>query len=302
MVKMHADEVEVDLPLVRRLLAAQFPQWAGLPLEPVRPLGTDNALFRLGDEMVVRLPRRKRSSQTLEKELQWLPRLAPQLPVAIPVPKMEGRPAEGYPFPWSVYSWLPGENAIVEPVTDLDQLAIDLARFLAAFESIDPTAGPPPGEHNVFRGVPLRRRDEMTRTAITSLGRAIDADAVTAAWEAALRVPEWERSPVWIHGDLDRRNILVEQGRLCAVLDFGCLGVGDPACDVMAAWKLLSTKAREVFRAEFSIDESTWRRSRGWALSQALMALSYYTEETNPILVREAERWMTELFADRVST
>lgn len=301
MPRMHADEVDVDISVVFRLLTRQFPQWAGLPLKPVRPLGTDNALFRLGDEMVVRLPRRQRTSETLEKELQWLPTLAPHLPLAIPIPQGKGTPAEGYPFPWSVYTWLKGENATVEPVTDLQQLAIDLARFLAAFERVDAAGGPTPGEHNFFRGVPLRRRDEMTRTAIASLGRAIDSEAVTAAWEAALRAPEWGRSPVWIHGDLDRRNILVEQGRLCGVIDFGCLGVGDPACDVMAAWKLLSPAARAIFRTALSVDEATWRRSRGWALSQALMALSYYSEETNPILVLEAQRWMTEILGDRGS-
>lgn len=246
MPRMHADEVDVDISVVFRLLTRQFPQWAGLPLKPVRPLGTDNALFRLGDEMVVRLPRRQRTSETLEKELQWLPTLAPHLPLAIPIPQGKGTPAEGYPFPWSVYTSVKGENATVEPVTDLHQLAMDLARFLAAFERVDAAGGPTPGEHNFFRGVPLRRRDEMTRTAIACLGRAIDSEAVTAAWEAALRAPEWGRSPVWIHGDLDRRNILVEQGRLCGVIDFGCLGVGDPACDVMAAWKLLSPEARHL--------------------------------------------------------
>jgi len=301
MARMHADEVDLDIPLVSRLLAAQFPQWAGLPIQPVQPLGTDNALFRLGDEMVVRMPRRKRTTQTLEKELQWLPILAAQLPVAIPIPKAEGMPGEGYPFPWSIYTWLKGENAAVERVTDLRQLATDLTQFLAALQRIDATGGPSPGAHNFFRGVPLRRRDEMTRTAIASLGRAIDRDAVTAAWEAALGAPEWTRSPVWVHGDLDRRNILITQGRLCGIIDFGCLGVGDPACDVMAAWKLLSADARPIFRTALSVDEATWMRSRGWALSQALMALSYYSEETNPILVREAQRWVTEILADRFS-
>jgi len=299
MARMHADEVDVDIPLVSWLLAAQFPQWASLPIKPVEPLGTDNALFRLGDEMVVRLPRRKQTTQTLEKELRWLPILAAQLPLPIPIPKVEGTPAEGYPFRWSVYRWLKGENATVELVTDLKQLAIDLAQFLAALQRIEPAGGPLPGGHNFFRGVPLRRRDEVTRTAIASLGRAIDRDAVTAAWEAALRAPEWEGSPVWVHGDLDRRNILIRRGRLCGIIDFGCLGVGDPACDGMAAWKLLSAETRDIFRTALSVNEATWLRSRGWALSQALMALSYYTKETNPTLVLEAQRWMTETLADR---
>jgi aminoglycoside phosphotransferase (APT) family kinase protein len=301
MMKMHADEVDIDILLVRRLLAAQFPRWASLPIQPLQPLGTDNAIYRLGNEMVVRLPRRERPGQTLEKELEWLPRLAPHLPFAIPFPKVKGTPAEGYPFSWSVYTWLKGENAINQVVTDWKQLAVDLAHFIVALQSVDPTGGPLPGAHNFFRGVPLRARDAVTRTAIKTLGQTIDEDAVTAAWEAGLRAPEWDRPPVWVHGDLDRQNILLKQGRLCAVIDFGGLGVGDPACDVMAAWKLFSSSTRDIFRAELSVDDSTWMRSRGWALYQAVMALSYYSEETNPTLVREAHRWIKELLADSVS-
>jgi aminoglycoside phosphotransferase (APT) family kinase protein len=301
MTKMHADEVDIDTPLVRRLLAAQFPQWASLPIQPIRLLGTDNAIYRLGNEMVVRLPRRERPSQTLEKELEWLPRLAAHLPFAIPLPKVKGTPAEGYPFSWSVYTWLKGENAYNHVVTDLNQLAVDLAHFIAALQRVNPTGGPLPGAHNFFRGVPLRERDAVTRTAIKTLNQTIDVEAVTGVWEAALRAPQWDLPPVWVHGDLDRQNVLVEQGRLCAVIDFGGLAVGDPACDVMAAWKLFSSSSRDIFRAELSVDESTWMRSRGWAIYQALMALSYYTKETNPTLVREAHRWITETVADSVS-
>src|SRR5437899_1432011 len=183
--KMHADEVDIDVALVRRLLAGQFPQWADLSVEPVLPMGTDNALYRLGDEMVVRLPRTERTCRTLEKERRWLPRLAPLLPLAVPVPLAEGMPAEDYPWKWSVYRWLEGENATVEPITDLSQLANDLAQFVAALQRIDPTGGPSPGEHNFFRGAPLAGRDEATRAAIASLARAIDGGAVTTAWEAA---------------------------------------------------------------------------------------------------------------------
>jgi aminoglycoside phosphotransferase (APT) family kinase protein len=295
--KMHADEVDTDAALVGRLLAEQFPHWADLPIEPVRPFGTDNALYRLGDDMVVRLPRRERTSGTLEKERLWLPRLAPLLPLAVPVPLAEGLPAEGYPFPWSVYGWLTGENATIERITDRSQLATDLAQFVAALQRIDPTGGPAPGEHNFFRGVPLGMRDEGTRAAIASLSGRIDAGAVTVAWDEALQAPEWERPPVWIHGDLDARNLLVEEGRLSGVIDWGGLGVGDPACDVMIAWKVLSADTRDIFRTALSVDEATWARSRGWALSQALIALSYYTLETNPVLVREAHRWLAEVLA-----
>jgi aminoglycoside phosphotransferase (APT) family kinase protein len=296
---MHADEVDTDEALVRRLLAEQFPQWADLSIEPVRPLGTDNANYRLGEDMLVRLPRRERTSRTLEKERRWLPRLAPHLPLAVPLPLAEGLPAEGYSFVWSVYTWLTGENATSERIGDLSQLATDLAQFIAAMQRIDPTGGPSPGEHNFFRGEPLARRDAETRAAIASLDGEIDVDAVTAAWDEALRAPEWPRSPVWIHGDLDSRNLLVEDGRLSAVIDFGSAGVGDPACDVMVAWKILSADTRDIFRTALSIDEATWARSRGWALSQALMALSYYTLETNAALVHEAQRWTAEVLADR---
>jgi aminoglycoside phosphotransferase (APT) family kinase protein len=297
--RMHADEVDIDAALVGRLVAAQFPQWADLPIEPVSDWGTDNALYRIGDDMVVRAPRIRRATVALEKELEWLPRLAPLLPLAIPVPLAVGEPAEGYPFAWSIYTWLGGETATVERIADPARAATDLAQLIAALQRVDPTNGPQPGEHNVFRGVPLAMRDESTRGAIASLGGRIDAGTVTAAWEAALGAPEWRRPSVWIHGDLDTRNLLVEDGRLSAVIDFGCLGVGDPACDVMVAWKLLSAKTRDIFRAELSVDDATWARARGWALSQAVIALAYYTEETNPVLVQEAQRWMTEVLADR---
>lgn len=299
---MHVDEVDTDASLVRRLLAAQFPQWADIPIQPVAPAGTDNAIYRLGDAMAVRLPRIHWATGQVDKEQRWLPRLAPLLPIAIPVPLGQGEPAEGYPYAWSVYTWLKGETATDERIADLGQAATDLAQFVAALQRVDPTEGPPPGEHNSFRGVPLATRDEETRAAITSLGGTIDVGAVTAAWEAALQAPAWQHAPVWIHGDLDPRNLLVEQGRLSAVIDFGCLGVGDPACDVSAVWKVLSANTRDIFRAALSVDDATWARSRGWALSQALMALPYYTLETNPVLVREARRWLVEVLADHAPT
>jgi aminoglycoside phosphotransferase (APT) family kinase protein len=296
---MHADEVDTDVSLVRRLVASQFPQWAELPIERVLPAGTDNAIYRLGTDMAVRLPRIQRATAALDKEVRWLPRLAPLLPLAVPVPLANGAPAEGYPWEWSILTWLQGEPATVERIADLRQAATDLADFVAALQRVDPADGPPPGEHNVFRGEPLAARDAATRAAISSLGDAIDVAEVTAVWEAALRAPEWPSPPVWIHGDLDSRNLLVEQGRLRGVIDFGCLGVGDPACEVMVAWKLLSEETRGVFRAALSVDDATWARGRGWALSQALGALSYYTLETNAVLVREARRWLAEVLADR---
>jgi aminoglycoside phosphotransferase (APT) family kinase protein len=299
---MHADEVPVDAALVRRLVAEQFPEWNNLSVDPVLPWGTDNAVYRLGDAMVTRLPRTPQTSRTLEMEREWLPRLAPQLPFAIPLPLANGVPADGYPFPWSVYGWLPGDSATSERVTDMGQLATDLARFIAALQAIDPAGGPQPSEVNSFRGVQLARRDAGTRAAIASLESELDIVAVTAAWDEALEVAEWERPPVWLHGDLDSRNLLAAKGRLSAVIDFGTLSVGDPACDVMVAWKMLSAEARDAFRDALSVDEATWARGRGWALSQAVTALSYYTEQTNAVLVREARRWITEVVADHQAT
>jgi aminoglycoside phosphotransferase (APT) family kinase protein len=300
MTRMHADEVPTDASLVQRLLACQFPQWAELAVEPVPSFGTDNALYRLGEELVARLPRRERSTKALRKELHWLPRLAPLLPLAVPRPLAEGVPAEGYPFGWAVYRWLPGEEATRAAVADPGEFGSELARFVLALQRIDATGGPRPGEHNVFRGVPLAARDETTRAAIESLRDAIDAGAATAAWEDALRQPEWDGPPLWIHGDLDARNLVVDEGRLGAVIDWGCLGVGDPACDAMVAWKL-APEARAAFRAELPVDDACWERARGWALSQAVGALAYYTLETNAVLVREAEGWLAAVLADSAS-
>lgn len=296
--RMHADEVDIDARLVRRLLAAQLPEWAELPLEPIHPLGTDNAIYRLGEGMAVRLPRVERATAALEKECRWLPELAPLLPLAVPTPLAVGEPSDGFPFRWAVYSWLDGETATDGRLADLDRAASDLAAFVAALQRADPADGPLPGPHNAHRGVPLARRDSSTRAAIAALSDRIDARAVTAAWETALEAPEWRGEPRWIHGDLDARNLLVEQGRLRAVIDFGCLGVGDPACDAMVAWKLFSAESRTCFRGELAVDEATWARSRGWALSQAVVALAYYTPDTNALLVEEAGRWLADVLAD----
>ena len=199
--KMHADEVDTDVALVRRLLAAQFPRWADLPIQPVPSAGTDNALYRLGDDMAVRLPRIQGATGQVDKEHRWLPRLATHLPLAIPAPLAKGTPGEGYPFHWSVYRWLEGENATIEHIANPCQAATELAAFIATLQRIDPTGGPLAVDHNL-RGVPLAMRDTYTREAIAALHGMIDIDAVTTAWEAALQAPQWDRAPVWFHGDL----------------------------------------------------------------------------------------------------
>jgi len=295
--KMHVDEVDVDVALVGQLLAAQFPQWAGLPIVPFHSAGTDNAIYRLGSEMAVRLPRIEAATGQVDKEHRWLPRLAPHLPLAIPVPLAKGTPGEGYPWQWSVYRWLEGENATTERIADPGQAARNLAQFIAALQRIDPVGGPLPGAHNSFRGVPLSTRDAHTRAVIASLDGMLDTSAVTAAWDAALQALEWHGPPVWIHGDLSPLNLLVQRGRLSAVIDFGCLGVGDPACDLIVAWNLLSAETRDVFRATLQVDAATWARGRGWALSVGLIALPYY-QHTNPVLAGIARRAIDEALAD----
>src|SRR6188472_9271 len=210
--KMHANELHTDAALVGRLLSAQFPHWAELPIERVPSSGTDNALYRLGDEMVVRLPRIDWAVDGVENAYEWLPRLAPLLPVAVPVPLAQGEPAEGYPWPWSVYPWLQGENPTVDRIADPQALANDLALFIEAMHRIDLAGGEPAG-----RGVPLVERDAQTRAAIAELRGLVDTDAVTDAWEAALRTPAWSGPPLWVHGDLAPGNLLLRGGRLAAV-------------------------------------------------------------------------------------
>ncbi|GAC1565841.1 MAG: aminoglycoside phosphotransferase family protein [Ktedonobacteraceae bacterium] len=295
--KMHVDEVDIDVSLVSRLLAAQFPQWADLPIEPVHSAGTDNAIYRVGSDLAVRLPRIEGATGQVDKEHQWLPRLAPHLPLTIPVPLAKGTPGEGYPWHWSVYQWLKGETTTIKRIADPCEAARDLAQFVAALQRIDPAGGPPPGQHNSFRGVPLSTRDAHTRAAIASLDGMLDTGVVTAAWDTALQAPAWHGPPVWIHGDLSPGNLLVEQGRISAVIDFGCLGVGDPACDLIVAWNLLSAQTRDVFRASLPVDDATWARGRGWALSVGLIALPYY-QSTNPVLASISRRAIDEALAD----
>jgi aminoglycoside phosphotransferase (APT) family kinase protein len=279
---MHADELEIDEALVRRLLAAQLPRWADLPLSRVEPSGTVNAIFRLGDELAVRLPRRKGPTEAGGKELDWLPRLAPLLPLEIPVPVTQGRPSADYPWFWDVYTWVDGETAPVEEIDAL-QAARDLAALVATLQQVDPKDAPR------GRGIPLAERDSEFRDW---LGRFDGDPRVAEEWERALAAPPWDGAPVWHHGDLDARNWLVRDGRIRAVIDWGSMGVGDPACDVMVAWKLHSRAARDTFREALPTDDATWARARGWAVSQAVAALAYYTPENNAALYREAETWL----------
>ena len=289
--------VRIDAALVRRLIAAQFPPWADLPVRPVEAGGWDNRTFRLGPRMTARLPSAEPYALQVEKEHRWLPKLAPLLPLPIPVPLAKGAPAGGYPWQWSVYRWLEGEPASVGGIADLRRFATDLAEFLNALRRSDPTGGPPPGRHNFFRGGPLTVYDAETRQAIAALEGRVDTGTASAVWQAALGA-KWDGSPVWFHGDVAAGNLLVEDGRLGAVIDFGTSGVGDPACDLAIAWTLFGGESRDAFRAAMGLDDATWVRSRGWTLWKALITLAEHID-TDPSQAAGARRVIDEVLADR---
>jgi aminoglycoside phosphotransferase (APT) family kinase protein len=269
---MNRDEITADV--AARLVAEQFPQWAHLPVVPAAHSGWDNATFRLGEELSVRLPSESGFAAQVEKEHRWLPVLATQLPLPIPLPVGQGLPSGGYPWPWSIYRWLDGQPATLVPIADPTEFAGDLARFLAALFAIDATAGPTAGEHSQNRGGPLTPWDEVARESIELLVDDLDAAAVTEVWEAAL-ASAWEHAPVWVHGDLIGSNLLVADGKLCAVIDFGCSAVGDPACDLSAEWMHFDDESRDVFRRGLPpFDEATRARGRGWALWKALLTVA----------------------------
>ncbi|MGW6470946.1 aminoglycoside phosphotransferase family protein [Streptomyces nigra] len=299
-VRMHADELDVDEALVERLVAGQFPHWAGLGVRRVTSAGTDNAMFRLGPGRVVRLPRLPGGARQIGTEHHWLPRLAPHLPLTVPAPLALGEPGAGYVLPWGVYAWLDGTDAFDAPPADLTAAARELGRFVAALRSVDAAGGPPS-----YRGGPVRAGDADVRTAIRDLGAAgaLDARAATGVWEDVLRVPDWGGAPVWLHGDLLPGNLLTSGGRLTAVIDFGCFGTGDPAADLLPAWAVFDAGSREVFRAAAGADDATWERGRGWALRFGLTAEHYYGEVcgngTNPVLAAAARRTVAEVLAER---
>lgn len=270
MTETKSKRIPFDADLVRRLVASQFPQWAHLPVSPVTFGGKNNTTFHLGDEMSVRLPSARAYVAQVEKEQAWLPRLAPLLPLPIPEPVGLGEPGEGYPWPWSVYRWIEGETAALDRIPDLPRFARDLAGFLRALQAIDVADGPAAGQHNFFRGGPLATYDAQTRQAITDLGGSIDGATALVIWEQALAA-EWSNPPVWLHGDVAAGNLLVKDGKLSAVIDFGILGVGDPACDLAIAWTLLHGEARAAFREALPLDAGTWARGRGWTIWKALI-------------------------------
>lgn len=286
----------IDQFLVRRLINSQFPQWADLEISPVEPGGWDNRTFRLGKHMMARLPSAAGYAAQVEKEQYWLPKLASHLTLPIPTPLAVGKPEFGYPWHWSVYGWINGETAAIERIADLSEFAADLAGFLNELYQIEAEDGLAPGKHNFFRGGSVSVYDAETRQAIAYLQDKIDTDAATAIWEEALNAT-WTGRPVWVHGDISWGNLLVNDGKLSAVIDFGSSAVGDPACDLAIAWTLLKRESRAVFRSKLNLDKATWARGRGWTIWKALIVMAGLSG-TNPLEVENSRRVLEEVIAD----
>jgi aminoglycoside phosphotransferase (APT) family kinase protein len=288
---MHVDEVAVDAQLVRALLCDQFPQWADLSVTPVRSSGTDHALFRLGDELVVRLPRIGWAVGGVEHEHRWLPLVAPHLRVDVPTPVGLGQPAEEFAWPWGVFTWLGGVNPVVGALVDPAGLATQLADLVRQLRAIDLPGG-------VRAGHLVADRDPFVREAIEQLTGLVDTAPVIRFWDEAVRLPPWEGLPVWMHGDLAPGNVLLTGTRLTGLIDFSGLGVGDPAGDLAVAWNLLPAEVRPDFRAALAVDDATWARTSAYAVGQALVQLPYY-RLTNPPLADSARHVITHVLADR---
>ena len=292
------ERLMIDAELVSRLVTEQFPQWAGLPVRPVPLGGWDNRTFHLGESMLVHMPSAAGYAGQVAKEHKWLPKLAPSLPLPIPTPLAMGEPADGFPWKWSIYGWIDGDTAAAAPerIVDVRNFATSLAQFLVALQRIDSSGGPVPGSHNFYRGGSLRTYDAETRESIVALGSKVDTAAVAEVWETALGT-DWQGPPVWLHGDVSPGNLLVQDGRLSAVIDFGMLAVGDPACDLSIAWTLFDRESREAFRSVIALDAGTWARGRAWTLWKALIVAAGLTE-TNAVEAAKPWRVIEEVVED----
>lgn len=290
------ERVNIDKGLVRRLIDKQFPQWKDLPVRAVAVGGWDNRTFHLGQHMLVRLPSAAEYAMKVEKEQEWLPKLAPYLSLSIPEPLAMGEPDEGYPWHWSVYRWIEGEMAASGYIADQNEFAAKLAHFLRELQSINITDGPLAVSESFAHKEGLVSCDSETRHAISVLKNRVDVNAATKLWEKAIAT-KWQHSPVWVHGDISAGNLLVKGGRLNGVIDFGGLAIGDPACDLAIAWKFLRGKSREVFRTELSLDEGAWARGRAWALWKALIVAADFVQ-TNAIEAAHPWRTIEEAIKD----
>ncbi|MEM7095268.1 MAG: phosphotransferase [Actinomycetota bacterium] len=287
---MHADEVSIDEGLVVELLRVQMPDLAVLPINKVEPWGTDNAIYRLGDQFVVRLPRIGHAVKQVELEWRWLPELAPVVGVPVPEPVAVGRPGAGYPFDWAVHRWVPGELAVLERMADPVAFAVELAEVIRRLAEMDPTGAPP--AHN--RARPLAVYDEPTRRAIEAASHLIDGSAATRIWEDALAAEPFAGSGRWVHGDLEG-NCLLLDGRLGGLVDWGSACAGDPAVDVQVVWSpLFTSESRTAFLDALDVDAATIARAKGAAINQACAALPYYFE-TYPLIVERSRHKLAEL-------
>jgi aminoglycoside phosphotransferase (APT) family kinase protein len=294
---MHDDEVDIDEPLVRHLIDTQFPGWRSSELAEVDSAGTDNAMYRLGDDRVVRLPRTPGAVVGLDKELTWLPELAGRLTARVPRPLGLGTPDDAYPFRWAVYDWIEGDPARCER-DDTPTFARDVARFVASLRAVEvPAEGTAPRS---YRGGRLAERDADTRTAIAACAGEIDAPLVREIWADALRLPAYDGPPQWFHSDLKPDNLIVANGRLRGVIDFGGVAVGDPAVDQIFAWNFLTGDARATFRDALGADDATWARGRAWALTIGLVALPYYAV-SNPRLAAVSRTQIAAVVDDYVA-
>lgn len=278
------------LDLAHKLIAKQFPEYNNLQITEVEKQGHDNRTFRLGEEMLIRLPSAEGYIRQVEKEHKWLPILAPNLPLPIPQPIAIGKPSADYPWIWSIYKWLDGKSANSIELDDeiLNTIALDLANFLNEFHKFAPKDAPPPGLHNWWRAAHTSSYDSETSALIIKLRHLVDEGMAKALWDKAI-ASKWSKDPVWVHGDVASGNILVKDNRLSAVIDFGCMGIGDPACDLTIAWTFFKNKSRESFRSSMNLDPGTWDRARGWALWKALYELSQVKDKSSPEAAKQIQ-------------
>lgn len=261
--------MNISVELVEKLISEQFPQWKELKVKPVKHNGHDNRTFHLGDKMTVRLPSGKAYEPQVQKEAKWLPILARNLSLPITEPVAEGCPTADYPYVWSINKWLSGDTVTRNNI-NLSVFAEELANFLLEFESITASDGPIAGPHNFYRGGNLSVYDSETKEALHKLKGEINIEKCQLIWQQALS-SKWENEPVWIHGDIAPGNLLVQNGHLSGVIDFGILGTGDPSCDLAMAWTFFDKESRDVFIKSMNLDKDTWNRSKGWALWKALI-------------------------------
>lgn len=290
---MMNNKLIIDESLVQHLIATQFPEWRDLSIKSVKRQGWDNRTFHLGEHLLVRLPSDADYALQVEKEQRWLPKLAPFLPLSIPAPIAMGQPTSEYPWKWSVYEFLPGESANHASIDNLTDFATSLAEFLIAFQRIDATNAPSPGLHSFYRGGSLSIYDTETRQAINALKNKIDVAMITNIWEKAL-ASIWKLEPVWVHGDISVGNLIVQNGKLSAVIDFGQLAAGDPACDLSIAWTFFKGASRAAFHSTLALDEDTWARARGWTLWKALITAAGQIE-SNAIEASDPWRIINEV-------